>query len=251
MRRGNALSTFLLAALVLAATIPAGISAQTLDPMGYRPALFGPVPMQLEIQRGSSVSFYARATLHWFTGTTRQIQGTFVVDKDGPLEEKTNTFSIPAASLKTGARTRDAVMRKTLRTDIYPNIEFTLNEFELVKRSDELAEYHVRVTGDLTIRNVTREITFQTFMKVYGQRALINGQTDLNLSDFEIEKPVLFGFISVKDRLTVKWSLDTNLTFLEPPEAPDTEPADEPQPFDPEDWELRDGGAGSAPPDAD
>ena len=210
-------------ALVCVLTLPTG--AQELNELLLRPKPFGPVPFRLTIIPGSSISFYAKATFHWFTGTTQNIDGQFIASGEGLIAGNEYRLRIPIETLHTGITARDAMMRRTLRAEVHPEIEFILRDFEVLDMSHGTGEYNLELTGDLTIRGVTREERFHALMKVYEHRVLITGQTDINLSDFQINPPPLLWVISVDDTITVKWSIAARMEFLAPtPETGDQPP---------------------------
>jgi polyisoprenoid-binding protein YceI len=185
----------------------------------YAPKLFDKVPFHLTIQPGSSISYYAQATFHWFTGTSQRAEGEFFADGKGPLAGRTNRLTVPVASLRTGINARDALMIELLRADIHPNVIFDVKRFDVVERTGGINEFRLKVTGDLTIRGVTRSETADVWLKVYDDNVTITGQTDLYLSRYSIDPPTFLWFLKMRDRLTVKWSFQGEVEFLFAPKT--------------------------------
>ena len=117
-------------------------------------------------------------------GKFHEVDGTLTLDEANPAAS-VGSFTIKAASLNTGVEQRDGHLRSGdfFDAETYPDITFTSTEVRPKGGSD------YAVTGDLTIRDVTRPITFDVeFLGNYagfqGQRAGFHGTTKLNREDY-------------------------------------------------------------------
>jgi polyisoprenoid-binding protein YceI len=116
-----------------------------------------------------------------FTG----VQGTITVDEQNPTNSHAE-ITIDAASITTGNEQRDAHLRSADFLDVeqYPAITFNTT------RVEPTSETTFDVTGDLTIRGTTREVTLPVELNgrgtsPYGQEvAGLSTETKLNRSDF-------------------------------------------------------------------
>jgi polyisoprenoid-binding protein YceI len=92
-------------------------------------------------------------------GRFRDVTGTIAIDELNPAAS-TIEVEIAAASIDTGVADRDAHLRSAdfLDVETHPSLTFRSKRFEgkLAKDGDPF-----RVTGDLTIRGVTREVTLE------------------------------------------------------------------------------------------
>ncbi len=88
-------------------------------------------------------------------GTFTQLEGTLELDETAPTAAR-GEIRVKAASLDTGFAQRDAHLRSPDFFDVerYPDIVFSATRVE--GSGDPY-----RVTGDLTIRDVTRPVTFE------------------------------------------------------------------------------------------
>ena len=86
-------------------------------------------------------------------GSFTQVQGTVIVDEADPTTASIEV-TIPTASVTTGDEKRDAHLRSAdfFDADRFPNMTFRS------KRVEPVSGDSVRVVGDLTIRDVTREV---------------------------------------------------------------------------------------------
>lgn len=116
-------------------------------------------------------------------GVFTDISGALVVGEDP--SQSSVTASLPLASLTTGAADRDAHLKSAdfFDADAYPTIDFTSTN---VEGSGE----KWRVTGDLTIRNVTKSVVLDVeFNGVSpdpwgGQRAGFTLSTEIDREDW-------------------------------------------------------------------
>jgi polyisoprenoid-binding protein YceI len=92
-------------------------------------------------------------------GRFAQVHGSVTVDESHPTTASID-INIPTASVSTGDEKRDAHLRSPDFFDVerYPNITF--RSTRVAAQSNEA----FRVVGDLTIRDVTREVTLDVQM---------------------------------------------------------------------------------------
>jgi polyisoprenoid-binding protein YceI len=105
----------------------------------------------------SEVNFAARhMMISNVRGGFEKFSGTVDFDEVNPAKT-TVSVQIEAASLSTRDAQRDGHLRSADFFDVekYPTIRFES------KRVEVLDERHARLTGDLTIRDVTREVTLE------------------------------------------------------------------------------------------
>lgn len=96
------------------------------------------------------------------------------------------TATIEAASIDTSEPKRDDHLRSADFFDVatYPELRFASTRIE--RRGGEL-----RLTGDLTIHGVTKEVTFEVEAKVVGDtiRVATADPVPVALADYDIEAP--------------------------------------------------------------
>ena len=118
-------------------------------------------------------------------GSFRGVTGTIEYDPDN-IEASFVEASIPAAQISTGVPDRDAHLKSADFLDVenYPTITFKSTKVQ--KTGGDSA----RITGDLTIRGTTRQVSFQAehigqAISPYGQTvAGFEGSLSLNREDF-------------------------------------------------------------------
>ncbi len=118
-------------------------------------------------------------------GRFRGVEGTVNIDEEHP-ERSTVTATIDTATVDTGVGQRDDHLRSDdfFNAEKYPKITFSST------RVEKLDGENWRVVGDLTIRDVTKEVTLAAeyegqIKDAFGkQRAAFSATTQVNRKEF-------------------------------------------------------------------
>lgn len=121
-------------------------------------------------------------------GRFNDFDGEFVFDADNPENSRVEVV-IDTASVDSNHGERDKHLRSEdfLYVDEYPEATFRSTRVEVNDDGDE-----AEVTGDLTLRGVTREVTLDVELQGYGEdpwggyRMGFDAETELRLSDYDI-----------------------------------------------------------------
>ncbi|GAA1982630.1 hypothetical protein GCM10009718_19830 [Isoptericola halotolerans] len=113
-------------------------------------------------------------------------------------------IEVDVAQIVTDQPPRDAYFRDTvMEVGTYPTASFELTEPVPI----EAAGSDVALTGDLTLRDVTREVTVTAQIAVADGGAQVVGSVPVTFGDFGVEAPSL-GFVEVEDAGSVEFSLE-------------------------------------------
>lgn len=120
-------------------------------------------------------------------GRFREFEGTLQIDEAHP-ENSSVTASVNVASVDTNVADRDADLRSDnfFNAERYPRITFRSTRVELVD------DTHFRLVGDLTIRDVTREVVLEGEYEGQvddpwgGHRAAFRATTEISRKDFNV-----------------------------------------------------------------
>src|SRR5690606_4841016 len=156
----------------------------------------------------SSIGFVARhAMIAKVRGTFNEYEGTGYFDADNPENSRVRVV-IQADSIDTRNADRDAHLRSNDFFDManYPQIIF---ESTAIERVDDTT---YRVTGDLTVKDVTKPITFDvevagTAVDPFGNFRLgLEGRAVVNLKDWGLtwNAPLEAGGVLVGDNVTLR-----------------------------------------------
>jgi polyisoprenoid-binding protein YceI len=140
-------------------------------------------------------------------GRFKRVNGAIHCPDEGNPARASVEAKIDAASIDTGDETRDAHLRAADFLDVehYPTIDFKST------RVEPMSEDQYRVTGDLTIRGVTRVVMLETTYNgrrknPWGQEvAGFTAETTLNRKDFGLNWNVALeaGGLLVGDKVNV------------------------------------------------
>jgi len=135
----------------------------------------------------SEVTFSVRHLLSRVSGRFGEFQGMIVTDSDNPAASSVE-FTIKAASIDTNVEKRDAHLRSADFFDVEKHPTITFRSTRLTATGPNRYD----VTGQLTMRGVTRETTIPveflgTQKDPWGnERAGFSLQTTINRKDYDI-----------------------------------------------------------------
>lgn len=156
----------------------------------------------------SRIGFVARhAMVAKVRGSFDDVSGTAVIDGTNPSASSLEV-TIQATSIDTRSEGRDAHLRSADFFDVeqYPTITFVGTRFEI---TDDTT---VEVTGDLTIRGVTKSVTVPfefggTAVDPFGnQRVGFEGSVDVNRKEWGLtwNAALEAGGVLVSDKVTLE-----------------------------------------------
>ncbi len=151
--------------------------------------------------------------------TTGDVEGELALNAGDQIELRANHFRVDLRTLVSRPEDtplsnrlpvglflsgRDGVTRTRLETDRYPFAEFSATAVDGIPRPYvEGQPASVRVSGDLTIHNITRPATFEVQVTLKGDELTGTANVDVNMTDFGVEPPSIRG-TNVEDRVTLR-----------------------------------------------
>ena len=139
-------------------------------------------------------------------GVTNAITGIVTFDAGGEVVPEDSKITIDVSTLKSDSDRRDDFIRKNaLQTNQFPRIDFVIKEtpgltWPLPNSGDGL----FKLVGDLTIREVTKEITWSVSGTFTADRIQGLAETSFTFSDFEMSKPSGMFILSVEDLIRLE-----------------------------------------------
>lgn len=126
------------------------------------------------------------------TGITNQVGAEIAIDFSNPSATQLGVVQVNARTIATDENRRNrAISRFILDTGDYEFITFAPSAINGLPEVANFGEsYSFQITGDLTIRDITKEVTFDaTVTPVSEDRLEGNASTTVNRSDFELTIP--------------------------------------------------------------
>jgi len=143
-------------------------------------------------------------------GTTRAITGVLVIE-GGRVVPEASRFQVDLRTLTSDQARRDNFIRRnTLQADRYPYAVFIPREIQgLPSPLPTSGEHAFRLIGDLTLREVTRPVTWEVTARVDGNRVIAQARTQFTFADFNLEQPRVPVVLSVDE--TIRLEIDVVL----------------------------------------
>jgi polyisoprenoid-binding protein YceI len=173
-----------------AATPSGALSAQPVD-VGEETVTPGAVIVAEIVQSESQARFLIDEILNGapktVVGVTDQVAAQILIDPDNPANVQMGPVQVNARTLATdnGFRNR-AIQNEILDTGEFEFITFNPRSFIGLPASGAIGEtFEFQIVGDLTVRDVTREVTFDMTVTVDSATRLYGlGQTTISREEF-------------------------------------------------------------------
>jgi polyisoprenoid-binding protein YceI len=153
----------------------------------------------------SVIDYTGSATLHDWTGTSRNVSGTLVLDLDAPGDSRA-LIRAPVASFDSGIEARDENMREVTEADRYPTVTYRTTDIRPTRwgRSSDGHAGRWAVTGDLTFHGETHTVEATVDVRVTDDSAHAHTRFPVSLTRFGVERPgIVWGVAPVADTIRV------------------------------------------------
>ena len=163
----------------------------------------------------SSVSFTLNELLRnvptTVIGSTNQVAGEIVIDIENPEKSQIGTILVNARTLTTDNDFRNrAIKNEILKTGDYEFISFVPSSISGIPDNPQRGEeMTLEITGDLTIKDITKETTFNATITVASETLMTGfAFTMVRWSDFDIIIPKVPNVADVDEEvmLEIKFS---------------------------------------------
>jgi polyisoprenoid-binding protein YceI len=169
------------------------------------------------VPSASEARFRAREVLAGNTlpndavGTTKAIEGTIIGKMDGSIVSAQSKVRVDLRTLKSDQAMRDNFIKQdTLNTSKYPYADFVLIEAPgLPKALPADGQVNFQLVGDMTIRDVTKRMTWDVKSQVKGDVVTGTAVSKFTFALFNMTKPNVARVLSIED--TVQLELDFTL----------------------------------------
>ena len=146
----------------------------------------------------SLITYFGVHYLHKWEGSTSDVKGVVSYDKN--IDQYECSISVPLSTFSSGNDNRDSNMLVYCRAFDFPNINFQ-------STSIKVQENTLEIEGRIEFAGKEKEI--KTSAKLNGldnNLFAIEGELDILLSEFEVERPSLL-FVEIEDIVKIKYSI--------------------------------------------
>lgn len=134
-------------------------------------------------------------------GVTSGIEGSVFANLAEPQKSRLGEFKIDISQFKSDSSRRDgAIQNRWLESAKFPIAVFTPGKIEgLPEQYVEGQAYPLKVTGDLTVREATRPVTFDLSVTLQDDTLTGTASTQLLMSDFGVGPISIAGILNTED----------------------------------------------------
>ena len=124
-------------------------------------------------------------------GVTHGIQGDVYVDRAHPDQSRVGRITVNVNQLTSDSGRRDSAIRRGwLESDKYPTAVFTPTSIEGLPKADTAGQsVPVRITGSLTVHDVTKPAVFTGTLKLSGDTLTGTMESTVLMTDFGFNPP--------------------------------------------------------------
>ena len=139
-------------------------------------------------------------------GVTTALTGTIELDPQQPAAVRMSTISVDLFALDMQNDELEEVLRYIyLQSDHFPIASFTPLRYaglpEICTGNEELT---FTITGNLSIRDITQEITFAVTARIENERLVGTATTQVPMTTFGVEPPNKVGVSWVEDEVKIE-----------------------------------------------
>lgn len=167
------------------------------------------------VTNGSQVQFTLTEDLfgkpNTVVGKTNQVAGDIVIDTAKPGNSQIGTIRIDARTLATDSGMRDRMIRGSILATSQDKYEFvSFAPTAISGLPDTVAagqSYTFQITGNLTVRDVTKPVTFSTTAKLVGdtsQHLEGSATATVKRTDFNLQIPSVPTVANVSDEVKLE-----------------------------------------------
>ena len=146
----------------------------------------------------SLITYFGVHYLHKWEGSTSDVKGVVSYDKN--IDQYECSISVPLSTFSSGNDNRDSNMLVYCRAFDFPNINFQ-------STSIKVNESTLEIEGKIEFAGEEKEIKTNAKLNSLDNNLFaIEGELDILLSEFEVERPSLL-FVEIEDLVKIKYSI--------------------------------------------
>ena len=140
-------------------------------------------------------------------GTTEDIDGQIVFSADGTVDAEQSKITVNVSTLRSDSDRRDRYIQgRSLESDNFPNVEIVVQDVQgLPSPLPASGQVDFQMSGDLTIRDQTRLVTWEVTANFDGGEVEGLAKTEVTFEQFAIDKPRVAFVLSVADEIRLEF----------------------------------------------
>ena len=140
-------------------------------------------------------------------GTTEDIDGQIVFSADGTVDAEQSKITVNVSTLRSDSDRRDRYIQgRSLESDNFQNVEIVVQDVQgLPWPLPASGQVAFQMSGDLTIRDQTRPVTWEVTANFDGGEVEGLAKTEVTFEQFAIDKPRVAFVLSVADEIRLEF----------------------------------------------
>lgn len=140
-------------------------------------------------------------------GTTEDIDGQIVFAADGTVDAEQSKITVNVSTLRSDSDRRDGYLqRRSLESQRFPNVEIVVQDVQgLPWPLPASGQVAFQMSGDLTIRDQTRLVTWDVTANFDGAEVEGLAMTEVTFEQFAMTKPSVAIVLSVADEIGLEF----------------------------------------------
>ena len=199
------------AALMLAVLAGAGVLRGPLAALAQdrAPIRYGVVAEESEVRYRIREQLVGLSFPNDAVGATSAVEGGVAFDALGRVLREGSRLTVDLRTLRSDEARRDNyVRRNTLETERYPAVTFVPTEARrLPFPLPQSGSVPFELVGDLTVKEVTRRVTWEATASFDGPRVTVRARTAFRFGDFGLRVPRVSVVLSVEDDIKLEADL--------------------------------------------
>ncbi len=176
------------------------------------------------VASGGTVRLFGTSTLHPYSAIAKDYRaavglkptsGTPPADVWSLIaSHRVSSFelAIQVTALSSGESGLDENLRKALKADKNPTIDFRMTSYDVTAPSAPGGAAALKLKGDLRVAGVVRTVEIDADVKSVAGGLRIAGSKVLSMTDFKVEPPVLMlGIIRTGNQVTIRFEIELRL----------------------------------------
>jgi polyisoprenoid-binding protein YceI len=142
-------------------------------------------------------------------GVTPQVSGDILIDNSNPKNSTIGPITVDISKFTSDSTLRDNQIRRNwLESSTFPLAIFTPTSIEgLPNVGAENTDYSLRITGDLTVHDVTQPVTFDATIRLSGDTLTGTATTTILMSSFGVGPISIGGILETQDEALLTLTL--------------------------------------------
>ena len=153
----------------------------------------------------SVIHYTGSATMHDWTGTSRDVSGMLVISPSNP-ESSRAVVRARVASFESGPDRRDRKMQEVTDAEKYPTVTYRTTDIRATHwgRSVDGKSGRWRVKGDLTFHGQTHPVDATVRVRVTEDSVFAHARFPVSLTRFDVERPKLLWVDPIADTIRIE-----------------------------------------------